>query len=55
MGHSNNITIGIESMSFNATVQKGNYVQLDWQTATETNNKAYIIERKINNLPFFKK
>jgi photosystem II stability/assembly factor-like uncharacterized protein len=37
----------VELTSFNATVYKNN-VTLNWQTATETNNKGFEIERKMS-------
>jgi len=41
-------TIPVELTSFNAQVNK-NTVQLNWSTATETNNQGFEIERKIKN------
>jgi hypothetical protein len=52
-GNTANIPIGIELMSFNADIQKGNQVALAWKTATETDNKGFVIERKTDNSPFF--
>ena len=52
-GNSGAIPLGIELLAFNAAVQKNNQVKIDWQTATETDNKHFIIERKTSNMPFF--
>lgn len=52
-GNSSAIPLGIELLAFNAAVQKNNQVKIDWQTATETDNKHFIIERKTANMPFF--
>ena len=52
-GNSGNIPLGIELLAFKAAVQKNNQVKIDWQTATETDNKHFIIERKTANMPFF--
>ena len=52
-GNSGAIPLGIELLAFNAAVQKNNQVKIDWQTATETDNKHFIIERKTANIPFF--
>lgn len=52
-GNSANVPIGIELMSFDATIEKGNQVELAWKTATEKDNKAFVIERKVDNSPFF--
>jgi len=42
------IIIPVELSSFNASVKEGK-VLLKWQTATETNNKGFEIERKTGN------
>lgn len=52
-GNSAAIPVGIELLSFKAVLQKNNRVQLDWKTATETDNKHFVIERKTGNMPFF--
>jgi len=41
------VTLPVELSSFNA-LSAGNKVLLSWQTATETNNKGFEIERKVN-------
>jgi Secretion system C-terminal sorting domain len=46
-----NITIPVELTSFVANVIDGNVV-LQWETATETNNKGFQIERKSENSEF---
>lgn len=53
MGHSGMIPIGVELVSFNTSIQKGNLVQLNWSTASETDNKSFVIERKTEEMPFF--
>ena len=40
--------VPVELISFNATAN-GTRVNLDWSTATETNNKGFQLERKIND------
>ncbi len=46
-------TVPVELISFNANV-KGNTVQLNWQTSTETNNSGFDVERKISGQQFEK-
>jgi len=43
-----NITLPVELLSFNASSIKNNIVKLDWQTASETNNDFFTIERSKN-------
>ncbi len=45
------ITIPVELTSFAATVTEAG-VQLDWSTATETNNKGFEVERSTDNSVF---
>jgi Secretion system C-terminal sorting domain/Reeler domain len=52
-GNSGNISVGIELVAFNTTIQKDNQVKLDWQTATETDNKHFVVERKTDGMPFY--
>ncbi len=52
-GHTANIAIGVELLSFEATIQKRNQVELAWQTVSERDNKAFVVERKANDSPFF--
>ncbi len=42
------VSLPVELTSFNADVNNGN-VFLKWETATETNNKGFSVERKIEN------
>ena len=42
------VTLPVELISFNASVT-GNKVNIFWQTATETNNRGFEIQRKTNN------
>jgi photosystem II stability/assembly factor-like uncharacterized protein len=44
-------TIPVELTSFTATAQSG-YVELNWSTATETNNMTFEIERRKENSEF---
>ncbi len=44
----NYVTVPVELTSFNASAANGN-VSLSWQTATETNNRGFDIERKSSN------
>jgi hypothetical protein len=46
-----NTIVPVELTSFNASVNELNQVVLSWQTATETNNRIFEIERKdaVNN------
>ena len=53
MGNTAMIPIGVELISFNTTIRKENQVQLNWSTASETDNKYFVIERKIAEMPFF--
>lgn len=53
MGNTAMIPVGVELISFNTTVQKGNQIQLDWKTASETDNNFFVIERKTAEMPFF--
>ncbi len=53
MGSTSLIPIGIELVAFNTSIQKDNHIKLDWQTATETDNKRFVIERKTDGMPFF--
>ena len=46
-------TIPVELMSFEATLQKNNQVSLSWSTASEINNKHFVIERKVEDAPLF--
>lgn len=48
---SNGGYVPVELTSFAANVN-GNSVTLNWQTATELNNRGFAIERKINNSEF---
>ena len=43
--YSDPTVIPVELTAFTANVS-GNYVKLNWNTATETNNKGYFVERK---------
>ncbi len=43
--------VPVEMTSFTAA-QVGNTIRLDWQTATETNNKGFEIQRKVENNPW---
>lgn len=43
--------VPIQLLSFKATLQ-GNSVQLDWSTATETNNSHFNIKRSLNGKDF---
>ena len=40
--------IPVELISFNALVEKDRKVKISWSTATETNNKGFDVERKMN-------
>ncbi len=40
--------VPVELTSFNANIQNGSVI-LNWQTATETNNKGFEVERKVGN------
>lgn len=42
----------VELVSFDA-IDKIDYVLLEWQTASEINNKIFVIEKSINNSPDF--
>ncbi len=48
---SNNIVIPVSMLSFEARGNKKN-IQLDWSTATEINNKGFVIERSTNGTDF---
>ncbi len=41
----------MELISFTAT-EVGGHVQLDWSTATESNNAGFVVERSSNGAPF---
>ena len=43
-----NISLPVELVSFSA-ILKGNTVDLNWKTATETNNSGFNIERSVDN------
>jgi len=43
----------VELVSFNAKCY-GEYVQLDWETASEKNNREFIIEKSSNSKDFYK-
>ena len=42
----------VELISFSGTVSPDNDVVLNWQTATETNNKGFDVERSVRRTPF---
>ena len=48
---SSGIPIPVELVSFNAVVNE-DQVKLSWQTATETNNKGFDVERKVSSKKF---
>ncbi len=43
-----NFVIPVELTSFSASVNSSNQVELNWKTATETNNRIFEVERKIS-------
>ena len=50
-GISNEFVVPVELISFNASVSDNN-VLLNWTTATETNNKGFEVQRKMNDKVF---
>ena len=46
-------TIPVELRAFDAVLQKNNQVLLSWKTASELNNKQFVLERKVENSSFF--
>lgn len=48
----NSVSLPVELTNFNAVVMKNNVVQLSWDTASETNNFGFYIERKAQNAAF---
>ncbi|MBL7814734.1 MAG: T9SS type A sorting domain-containing protein [Saprospiraceae bacterium] len=52
-GNTGNIPIGVELMSFEASLLKSSHVKLAWKTASEKNSAAFVIERKAENGLFF--
>jgi photosystem II stability/assembly factor-like uncharacterized protein len=48
MKSTNSAVLPVELTSFTA-VQKGSVISLNWETATEINNKGFDVERKIDN------
>ena len=49
--YSDNATLPVELIDFTAVLDE-NHVILSWETATETNNAGFEIERSIDNGPF---
>lgn len=45
------LTVPVELISFSANVNKGKVI-LNWETATETNNRGFEIERSVDNNNF---